>query len=361
MEIELSDIIFTDQDDIVPPPGSEKERIVNTGIVNTLDGNDVIIGNTSGYIAIDLKTGSTLDTGNGNDLINGIGYVGIYINGTLNTGDCDDTITGTTSKGSRPPYDGLYAIIVRGPDSILDTGKGNDLITGSGKSVGITNRGIFNTDDGNDIISGTGARGVQNEGTINTGNGQDSIISQGKFFNIGNVFLGEGNDSITANTNFPTLENFNTLDTGDGNDIITSTGTGIIYNEGIINTGNGDDSIIVDGGVYNNGGSINTGDGNDSIITNGGFQSGLDNLGSVFLGDGKDYIKGYGSGNFYGGNDEDTLELTLGTYTVGIWNTSVIFTQGDQLMITSEFEELLAGGTTYDFASLTAGQIITVA
>jgi hypothetical protein len=81
------------------------------------------------------------------------------------------------------------------------------------------------------------------------GNGEDSINSQGKFFNSGNVFLGEGNDSITADTDFPNraLENFNAIDTGDGNDIITS--TGVIYNEGIIDTGNGDDSIIVDGGV----------------------------------------------------------------------------------------------------------------
>jgi hypothetical protein len=39
----------------------------------------------------------------------------------------------------------------------------------------------------------------------------------------------------------------------------------------------------------------------------------------------------------------DTLELTPGTYTVGIWGEageSPIFTRGDQLMITSEFEKL---------------------
>jgi hypothetical protein len=66
-------------------------------------------------------------------------------------------------------------------------------------------------------------------------------------------------------------------------------------------------------------GSINTGDGNDSLIANGGFQSGLNNSGSVFLGEGEDYIKGFGSGDFYGGNGYDTLELTPGSYTVGIW------------------------------------------
>jgi hypothetical protein len=58
----------------------------------------------------------------------------------------------------------------------------------------------------------------------------------------------------------------------------------------------GDDSISVDGtgtgyGIYNNGGSINTGDGNDSIIANEGFESGPNSSGSVFLGEGEDYIK----------------------------------------------------------------------
>ena len=158
-----------------------------------------------------------------------------------------------------------------------------------------------------------------------------------------------------------------TIDTGDGNDIITS--TGVIYNEGIINTGNGDDSIIVDGtgtgyGIYNNGGSINTGDGNDSIIANGGFQSGSNSSGSMFLGEGEDYIKGFGSGDFYGGNGFDRLELTPGSYTLKKWadNTgeSVVFTQGNSLMITSQFEQLIAGGRTYDFTSLTEGQTITV-
>jgi hypothetical protein len=66
---------------------------------------------------------------------------------------------------------------------------------------------------------------------------------------------------------------------------------------------------------------------------------------------------------YVGGNGNDTLELTPGTYTVGIWGEggeSPIFTKGNQLMITSEFEKLIAGGTIYDFTSLTAGQIIVV-
>jgi hypothetical protein len=129
-------------------------------------------------------------------------------------------------------------------------------------------------------------------------------------------------------------------------------------NEGIINTGDGNDNIFVSL-VYNNGGNINTGDGNDTITANEGFESAPNSSGSVFLGEGEDYIKGYGSGDFYGGNGNDTLELMPGTYTVGIWDR-VVFAKGNSLMLASEFEKLIAGDQTYDFSSLTAGQIIVV-
>jgi hypothetical protein len=182
------------------------------------------------------------------------------------------------------------------------------------------------------------------------------------------VFLGEGNDWIIVDTDisFLGLSNYsNIIDAGDGDDIIS---TNVIYNDGVINTGDGDDFIIANGGIpgsgygiYNNGGTINTGNGNDYIIANEGFKSDFNNGGSVLLGDGEDYIKGFGNNDFYGGSGNDILELTPGSYTVGIVDTSVTFTKGNQLMITSEFEQLIAGCTTYDFTSLTAGQIIVVA
>jgi hypothetical protein len=239
----------------------------------------------------------------------------------------------------------LYLIFLRKAiynATLIDTGNGKDIITansaatsGSNEAGGIYNLGIINTGNNDDIITSTA--GVTDEGVIKNGTG---------------------------------ISNKGTIDTSDGNDTITT--TGIIYNEGIINIGNGDDSIIVNGGVdgtgtgygiYNNGGAINMSDGNDSIIANEGFESAPNSSGAWFLGEGEDYIKGFGSGDFYGGNGNDTLELTPGTYTVGIWGEggeSPIFTQGDQLMIPSEFEKLKAGSTIYDFISLTAGQIIVV-
>jgi hypothetical protein len=342
------------------------------GIIDTGDGNDTIIG-TGGRTGIHIQD-STINTGKGNDIITATGYLALNADrkSFLNTGEGDDVITAININ------DG-YGITSVGS---LDTGSGNDIIIGTGTNskVGIALGGYSNTGDGNDTITGSGRyTGFGNSGIFNAGNGEDSIISHGRLGNSGQLFLGDGNDSIIVDTiieaeNIPNhaIRNYNSsfIGTGDGNDVITS--TGVIYNEGVIETGNGDDSIIVDGGVngtgegygiYNNGGAINTGNGNDSIIANGGFESGLNSSGAWFLGEGDDYIKGFGSGDFYGGNGFDTLELTPGTYTVGIWGEageSPIFTKGDQLMITSEFETLIAGGTTYNFASLTAGQIIIV-
>jgi hypothetical protein len=317
MAIELSDLIFTDEDDIIPASG--EDLIVNTGTTNTLAGNDKITG-VSGFFS------------NSNS--------GIINDGIIDTGDGRDIITGNSLMDvvdpfSMPRVSGIY----NSSNSIIDTG--ND----------------------SDIIIGTGTISIDNFGTINTGNGEDSILSEVKFINNGGVFLGGGNDIIThTESSYYSdffLENHNVIETGEGDDRITSPYANI-YNSGIINTGEGDD-IITAYNIYNNGGAINTGNGNDFILGAGKFESGPNSSGAWFLGEGDDHIAGFGSGDFYGGNGNDTLSLAPGTYTVGIWGEggeSLIFTKGDQLMITSEFEKLQVASTIYDFTSLTAGQII---
>jgi hypothetical protein len=260
--------------------------------------------------------------------------------GTINTGDGNDTITGTGfSHGIFINYGGT-----------LDTGGGNDIITATGFR-GLTNYSTINTSDGNDIITGTAngtSSGISGHGSIDTGNGNDIVtgISTTGYDGIisgGSVTLGDGNDLITG------------ISTG------SSFGVGIIVvSTTTIDTGNGDDIItgISNGYGIRNNGTINTGNGNDSIITDGGFEG---SIGKSFLGDGKDYLKGFGSGEFYGGNDKDALELTSGSYTVGISGTAVNFTKHSIIMNTSEFEILIGGNTTYDFSSLTNGQTIFVA
>jgi len=65
MALDLSNLTFTEQDDIVPASGVEE--IFNTGITNTLAGNDAITG--TGFTGIENY--STLNTDDGNDIITG--------------------------------------------------------------------------------------------------------------------------------------------------------------------------------------------------------------------------------------------------------------------------------------------------
>jgi hypothetical protein len=129
MTIDLSTITFTNQADIVPESG--EDDIVNTGIANTLAGNDTITG--SGIPSDDYSPNSgygiyntgTLNTAEGKDIITGTGdEVGIYNTGTFNTGEGKDIITGGD-------YEGIY-------------------------NTGIYNTGTFNTAEGDDIITGKG-------------------------------------------------------------------------------------------------------------------------------------------------------------------------------------------------------------
>jgi len=366
MAIELSDIIFTDQADIVPAFGVEE--IVNTGHANTLAGNDIITG-TGGNVGIANWEEATFNTGDGNDVITGEGTSsGILISSSiLDTGKGDDVITGiSTGTGG-----GILLF-----SALFNTGDGNDTINGAGNGTGIINTAgsTLDTGKGNDIIQVVGVLGISNYGAIITGSGKDSIVINSEspidFYALDNYGIIETGDDDDIILSGGVIDNHGGINTGEGNDTILSSGA--IDNHGGINTGNGNDIIIAGGGVngtgtgygiYNNGSRIETGDGNDTIIAYDGFKSAPNSSGAWYLGESDDYIKGFGSGDFYGGNGNDTLELTPGTYTVEIWGEageSPIFKKGGQVMITSEFETLIAGATTYNFASLTAGQIITV-
>jgi hypothetical protein len=295
--------------------------IYNLGTLNTSEGNDIItgIGQASDYGSGIFNSLGTINTGDGNDTLTGSGFSGLVNYFTLTTGNGDDSITGNGDGGGT----GIYSL------GNINSGDGNDVITGtntSGGGYGIFNgpgnqqdSGTIDTGDGNDIITGIAAFGIFNTGIINTGNGADSISCDA---------------SLNDSTGYG-FYNANTINTGDGNDIITEISGHSIFNLGIINTGNNADSLIADGG--------------------------FEGIGSVLLGKGKDYLKGFGSGNFNGGNGKDTLELTSGSYTVRISATAVNFTKGSIIMNTSEFEKLIAGSTTYDFSSLSNGQRISVA
>src|SRR4028118_1328985 len=135
MTIDLSTITFTNQADIVPV--SSQEDIVNTGIANTLAGNDTLTG-----IGI----------------YDPITKYGIYNSGTLNTAEGNDIITGTGNLVA------IYNI------ATFNTGEGNDIITGNEGyyASGIVNSGTFNTAEGDDVITGNGGRFGYRGGIDNT-------------------------------------------------------------------------------------------------------------------------------------------------------------------------------------------------
>jgi hypothetical protein len=155
----------------------------------------------------------------------------------MDTGNGNDIITGNHINEDEDEFNILGVAFVNGssmkPGS-MDTGDGNDTIAGfsdveSGEAL--QNYTTIYTGNGNDTINATGKlSGIRNEGTINTGNDRDSISFVGNVSNRGLVFLGDGNDSIAASivseVGLPNraLENFNAIDTGHGDDTITSTG-----------------------------------------------------------------------------------------------------------------------------------------
>ena len=299
MTIDLSTLTFTNGDDIFLGLGIKK--MVNSGHVYTLGGNDILTGTaTNTRDTAGFENRGTINTGAGNDRITGIGSLSTGIDNklgsTINTGAGDDTIIGTTST------------------SVANF------------SVGILNVGKIFTGTGNDRITASGTTGIDNQGKIDTGTGNDTITSSGSRYGIlnsGKIFTGAGHDTIAAiTTNGIRGINNNataTIDTGTGDDTIVGKASSVgIFNLGKIDTGTGNDIITgtsvtkVGCGIYNDG-TIDTGAGRDLVDA---LRSGFQGNGYINLGDGNDTIKGFGTGHFDGGTGRDTLILGAGIYTV---------------------------------------------
>ena len=151
-----------------------------------------------------------------------------------------------------------------------------------------------------------------------------------------------GNDIIKGTSSTDSgIGNYGTINTGDGKDTITGTGTGDFYgigNDGTINTGAGNDRITGTGGtgsgIYNDDdGTINTGDGNDIVDA---LEGGFDGDGTTYLDAGNDTLKGFGTGNFYGGAGTDKLFFGEGTYVIS--GSTVVF--NGATMNVNQFEKI---------------------
>ena len=143
---------------------------------------------------------------------------------------------------------------------------------------------------GNDSIIGSSSGGsynygIDNKGSIDTGNGNDNINGSGSGSNTGSIKLG--------------IVNNGTITTGAGNDSITGSYDGFNY-------------VGFSNGILNNG-TIDTGEGNDTVNA---LVGGFGGSGTTNLGIGKDTLKGFGSGNFIGGDGKDKILFGEGFYTI---------------------------------------------
>jgi hypothetical protein len=126
MAIKLSNLTFTDEDDIASP--SAVEQILNTEVANTLTADDDII------------------IGTGNDY----GFENVSV---LSTDDGNGALTGI--ENLEPEFDSSYGIVNFGT---LNADEDNDILTGTSRDDGIVNFGMLNADEGNDTITGVTSR-----------------------------------------------------------------------------------------------------------------------------------------------------------------------------------------------------------
>ena len=350
----LDRFLFTNGDDYAFS-GSGWRNHFGSGIF-TLAGDDVIIGEAislSGntFLSYGISTlgdfdgGGSIDTGVGNDLIKGLGTIGIEnILCQIIMGAGDDEISGMggdygISQTDAKIITGEGSDLIRGGDlrtnvgiinrksSVINSGPGDDKITGQGVSQGIhnTENSLILTKKGDDIVVGESARdfGIKNVGggRIDTGGNNDKIL--GKGFDCG----------IHNGTNGSTII------TGADEDQIIGEGDEGIYNLGSIQTDAGDDVITGSGrkcAIFNDG-SISTGTGVDTVD---GFAGGFRGSGRVNLGEGDDVLKGFGTGRFNGGRGFDRIILNDGTYKISfnfndLEASYTIASQGLEMIVTS--------------------------
>lgn len=245
---DLSEFRFTNSRDVAW--GVNGWYIRQPGVVSTLAGDDLIVGSNMGSFGY----------------YEYYGLCAIENAGIIITGEGADSISGTIGvKADRSQP--CYGIINR-RWARIDMGNGNDAITGAGLSdsdYGILNQGSIDTGEGDDLVSGR----------------------VGSAFGEGSAAFGISN-AYGANIN-----------TGSGNDLIKGSilsvayrGSGI-FNDGIIDAGDGDDTV-------------------DALY--GGFSG----SGETILGAGNDTLRGFGrgQGKFLGGEGIDTIVLPSGTYSI---------------------------------------------
>lgn len=224
----------------------EGDDIINvSGSVNSVDAGD---GDNEIVVKTGAKVTGTISSGSGVDNIT-VEKSGIVQH--ISSGNGDDSIivegsvTGNLNSGN-----GNNIITILGSAQNVITGSGKDTVNISGNvnsvnAGGGANEIIVTGMVSNDITSGSGNDIINISGSVNNidvGSGNDEIVVSGEVLN--NVVLGAGNDNITIKGG---AEVSGTISGGDGDDTINIFGT--VNN---LETGEGNNEIVVLGNVLNN-------------------------------------------------------------------------------------------------------------
>lgn len=303
--------------DISVGEGNNTLRSDGNGNITTGNGDNIVLA-TSNLSDVKIETGSgndTIESGISNQNVNidadeGNNYIRAnkLDNGYLHSGSGDDTIlvSGSTSVKVEVSNGDNY-ILINASSGELNTGSGNDTIQWSG---GTDNTDVkIDSSSGDDYISVASASNVE----IDSGNGNNTVLGSGTIHSgSGNdylsgslIYAGEGNNTVWGYT----------VHSGNGNDYIGSgkliySGDGnntvhASYN-GTVFSGAGNDYIY--GETYQNNGYINAGEGNNTIVSGG----------TIYSGSGNDYISG---GNYINaGEGNNTIRTSGATIIAGNGN-----------------------------------------
>lgn len=261
-----------------------------------------------------ISYGNNINTKKGKDKIH-IGQtgikptIGLYIYGELRSTDSLSLIV----SGSRDD------IINNGR---IFTGQKADEITGD-----IDNNGVIKTRRGNDTIRATN---ISNTGRMSMGNGNDSLSSS-YISNKSKINMGNGDNRVTIGSYFGTYRS--KLISGSGNDTFEITE---YESEGLMKTGDGDDTIMAIG-ISENNSIIN----NKRLISMG---NGEDTIEAVNLADRGTGIELYSSTSIDTGSQADTIIAVGSDYGIKIRDNTVMHGEEAKIFMGDGNDKLVARG-----------------
>ncbi|MBE9819094.1 retention module-containing protein [Campylobacter concisus] len=348
-EVKNSDINTGKGGDVV----NIKGKLGNSTMIDTEDGDDTVnfAGETSGYAAIstgrgkdtfNIESGATfskhlsVDTGEDDDTVNIKNGANLSW-GSIKTGAGNDTVNIDGNMIGNPNHfneistgSGDDTININGHvsgESRIKAGEGNNTVYVRGTVDGkarIEAGDIDNEDKHSELYIESGAT-LSGGSSVSMGGGNDTIyIRQGSTVNGGaTISAGYGNDTAYIDENLDT----GNISMGGGVDTINFK-KGITIKSGVIDFGEGNDTIDINGITFTNGAELRAGvsdqpawysDDDDDIIniTNSKFEqnSKIDakigddriNIGTGAIIDNSKVIAGYGS---------DTININAGSKVI---------------------------------------------